>query len=235
MPEPFPADTALIIVDVQNDFMPNGALAVEGGDQIIPIINALKPNFALTILTQDWHPPEHKSFASNHENAAPFTTTEMPYGTQILWPSHCIQNSVGAAFNKDLNIENNDLVLKKGTNKDIDSYSGFFENDQKTKPHFFNGKTLTDTLKDQDIKNIIFCGLAYDFCVGWHALDAKKEGFEAIIIKDATRAIAMPLDKDEGTSETAMDKQLKEAGVHIINTQDLENQGPQSSIWNLKK
>lgn len=235
MPDPFPSDTALIIVDLQNDFCPGGALAVNGGDQIIPIINALKPNFALCILTQDWHPATHKSFASNHNGAKAFTTTEMPYGTQVLWPDHCIQNSVGAAFHKDLNIGDKDLVLKKGTNPDIDSYSGFFENDQKTQPCFFNGKTLAETLRNHDIKNIVFCGLAYDFCVGWHALDARKEGFEAIIIKDATRSIAMPLEKDEGTSEAAMDKQLKSAGVHIINTQDLEDQGPQNAIWNFKK
>ncbi len=226
--------TALIIVDVQNDFCLGGKLAVEEGDQIIPIINALKPNFSLTILTQDWHPAEHTSFASSHKDAEALTTIEMPYGTQMLWPDHCIQNSVGAAFHSNLKIDDNDLVLKKGTDPEIDSYSGFIENDKKTQPRFFNDKTLTETLKEKGIKNIIFCGLAYDFCVGWNALDARKEGFESIVVKDACRSIAMPTEDSEGTSETAMDEQLKEAGVHVINTKDLEDQGPQSTLWNLK-
>ncbi len=233
MPDHFPADTALIIVDVQNDFCPGGALAVDGGDKIIPIINAIKPKFEFCILTQDWHPQEHKSFASRHEGAQPFSTIEMPYGEQVLWPDHCVQNTSGAAFHKDLDISAKDLILQKGTNPCIDSYSGFIENDKKTRPRFFNGKTLAEMLQNKGIKNVVLCGLAYDFCVGWHALDARTEGFKAIIVKDATRAIAMPL--DNGKSTIQMDKRLKKAGVHIINTQDLENHDPQSSIWNLEK
>ncbi|MFP4098671.1 MAG: bifunctional nicotinamidase/pyrazinamidase [Alphaproteobacteria bacterium] len=210
-----PAHSALIIVDVQNDFCPGGNLEVPDGDSIIALINDLKQDFKHCILTQDWHPKDHESFASNHQNAQPFTTTQMPYGTQILWPDHCIQNTKGAAFHKNLNIDNKDLILQKGTNPKIDSYSGFFENDNTTQPLFNDGKTLAQTLKERGITHTIFCGLAYDFCVGWHALDAKEKGFKATIIKNATRAIAMPLE-NATNSEQAMTAQLKQANVQII-------------------
>ena len=221
--DPFkaPPDTALIIVDVQNDFCPGGTLAVEGGDKIIPVINGIRPSFGVHIYTQDWHPDDHSSFASNNEGTEPFQTIKRKYGEQVLWPDHCVQDTEGAAFHKDLKIENHDLVLKKGINPDIDSYSGFFENDHKTRPRFFNGKTLTETLKERGITRVVICGLAYDFCVGWHALDARKEGFHAIIVRDATRAIAMPLE-DGGTSETAMDTELAAAGVKITNLANLQ-------------
>ena len=223
MPYQAPSNTALIIVDVQNDFCPGGKLAVSEGDQIIPLINEIKSEFPLCILTQDWHPAEHKSFASNHGGGEAFTSIEMPYGAQILWPNHCVQNSYGAAFHADLKIEDSDLVLKKGTNPDIDSYSGFYENDQKTQPRFTSGKPLTQTLKDHGITRVIFCGLTYDFCVGWHALDAHKEGFEAIVIKDACRSISMPIENSEHTTETTMDEQLAKANIKVINAADLPN------------
>jgi len=210
-------NSALIVVDVQNDFCPGGSLAVKGGDEIISLINSLKKDFRLTIYTQDWHPKEHKSFASNHADKNPMDTIDMPYGAQALWPDHCVQGTNGAKFRSDLSISDEDLVLQKGTNSEIDSYSGFFENDKKTKPKFKNGKTLTQLLKSKDIETVYFAGLAYDFCVGWHALDAKKEGFEAIVIKDATRSIGIPVN-DKNTTETLMDEQLKEAGVSIINS-----------------
>ncbi len=217
-----PANTALIIVDVQNDFCPGGSLAIEGGDEIVPAINDMKRGFSLTVITQDWHPADHKSFASNHEGKKPMETIEMPYGVQILWPDHCIQGTQGAEFRNDLEIADNDLIIQKGTNKEIDSYSGFFENDRTTQPRFANGETLADTLRSQGITKLVITGLAYDFCVGWHALDARKEGFEAIVVKDATRSISMAI-KDGTTTETAMDKKLAEAGVQVVNAADLQN------------
>lgn len=228
-----PANTALIIVDMQNDFCPGGALAVEDGDKIIPVINAIKKSFDLCIYTQDWHPKEHKSFASNYKGAKSFDTIILPYGKQVMWPEHCIQYSEGAKFHKDLNIDGNDLILQKGTNPQVDSYSGFYENDKKTKPLFPDGKTLIDTLKERGIIRVVICGLAYDFCVGWHALDARKEGLQAIIAKDATRSIAMPLQDEETnkqnekvTSETEMDKQLSQAGIHVISISALQDLQP---------
>ena len=220
---PYKTNTALIIVDVQNDFCPGGRLEVMEGDKIIPTINALKPNFALTVYTQDWHPAEHKSFASAHEEAQEYSTIEVDYGEQVLWPDHCVQETDGAAFHKDLEVGDDALILQKGTNAEVDSYSGFIENDKKTQPLFANGKTLVEVLKEKEIKNIVFCGLAYDFCVGWHALDARKEGFETIIVKDACRSISKPLEGESGTSETAMDAALKEAGVHVVKTGDLQD------------
>ncbi|MCD8563350.1 MAG: bifunctional nicotinamidase/pyrazinamidase, partial [Alphaproteobacteria bacterium] len=202
-----PKTTALIVVDVQNDFCPGGNLAVNEGDQIVSDINAMRGSFETRVYTKDWHPADHKSFASNHDGKNPFETIQMPYGVQVLWPDHCIQGTDGAAFHSALQYDGSDLILEKGTNPGIDSYSGFYENDQKTQPHFANGKTLTETLKARGIKQIVLCGLAYDFCVGWHALDARKEGFEVIVVKDAARSIAMPL-PDGSDTEAAMDAQL---------------------------
>ena len=216
-----PPDTALIIVDVQNDFCPGGNLAVEGGDEIVPLVNEIKKHFHNVIITQDWHPAGHKSFASSHEGREQMEEIQMPYGKQVLWPDHCEQDSEGAAFHADLEIGKFDRILQKGTNPEIDSYSGFFENDRTTRPRFANGETLSDALKAQGIKRVILVGLAYDFCVGWHGLDAAKEGFEAAIVKDATRAIAIP-DKDGGPdTEQAMTADLEKAGVKIINSDAL--------------
>lgn len=215
-----PADTAFVIVDVQNDFCPGGKLAVNEGDRIIPVVNDLKKYFRLCVMTQDWHPANHQSFASNHPGKVPFSEVEMPYGMQVLWPDHCVQGTEGAAFRADLNVNDSDLVLRKGKNPDIDSYSGFFENDGKTCPLFENGLALTETFKARGINRVVFCGLAYDFCVGWHALDARKEGFSAVVVKDATRSISMPLDGG-GTTETAMDEKLRVAGVLVVNADGL--------------
>lgn len=216
-----PSDTALIIVDVQNDFCPGGKLAVAGGDEIVPLVNKIKEGFSLVVLTQDWHPQGHKSFASSHEGKAPFGTVEMPYGTQVLWPDHCEQGTAGADFHPGLRISPDDLLLRKGTNADIDSYSGFFENDQTTRPRFANGETLADTLRARGIKKVVFVGLAYDFCVGWHALDARKEGFEAIVVKDATRSIAIPGTNGAPDTATAMNRQLAAAGAVVTDSTSL--------------
>ncbi len=208
-------DTALVIVDVQNDFCPGGALAVAGGDEIVEKINAIRNDFSVRIYTQDWHPAGHMSFASSHPGKTPFDTVDMPYGPQVLWPDHCIQDTPGAAFHPNLSVGGEDPVLRKGTHPEIDSYSGFFENDGTTQPRFPDGKTLAAFLRDRNISKIAFCGLAYDFCVGWHALDARKEGFEAVVLKDLTRAIAMPAPKN-ANSEDGMTARLKAAGIDIF-------------------
>lgn len=208
-------NSALIIVDVQNDFCANGKLAVPNGEQIIPIINNLTPKFDLRIFTQDWHPKNHKSFASNHQGKNTFTKIKTFYGEQILWPDHCIQNTYGAALHKDLVIRNNDPLLRKGTNPEVDSYSGFFENDHITKPRFDNNKTLDQVLKEHKIVNVFICGLAYDFCVAWHALDAVKEGLNVAVIKYATKSIATST-KEGSNTEIETDYRLTQANVHII-------------------
>ena len=218
-----PPDWALIIVDVQNDFCPGGRLAVAGGDDVILAINSLKHSFRCVVFTQDWHPANHLSFASQHVGKQPFDTVQMSYGAQILWPDHCVQHSKGAGLHNKLMFHQGDWLLQKGTNALVDSYSGFYENDGFTQPRFANGATLTDFLCGQKIKTLVLAGLAYDFCVGWHALDARKEGFDALIVKDMTRSIAMPLGvRAEGkTSETAMDAQLDAAGVKVVNSTEV--------------
>ena len=230
-------ETALIIVDVQNDFCPGGSLAVPGGDEIVAKINELKKKFKMVVLTQDWHPADHTSFASNHEGKNPMETVELSYGTQVLWPDHCAQGSEGAAFHKDLNVSPGDLVIRKGTNSDVDSYSGFYENDQKSQPRFddsafydengvsvprdVDGRTLSEVFKAAGIKKVVIVGLAYDFCVGWHATDAVKEGFNAVVVKDLTRSIAIPLDGG-ATTETVMDETLAAKGVAVLNSSQLK-------------
>ena len=217
-----PEDIALVVVDIQNDFCPGGNLAVPGGDDIVPLVNSLKKLFNLVVLTKDWHPAGHKSFASSHDGKNPLETVEMPYGTQVLWPDHCVQGTEGAAFHKDLDIAADDLVLAKGTNPAIDSYSGFFENDAKTQPVFDDGKTLAQTLREKGINTVVFTGLAYDFCVGWHALDAIKAGFNAIVVKDATRSIAIPGADGAPGTEQAMTAQLEQAGAKIVTADELK-------------
>jgi len=193
---------ALIVVDVQNDFCPGGLLAVEDGDAVVAPINAMMSGFDAIVLTQDWHPPDHLSFASNHK-ADPFSTTQMPYGTQVLWPDHCIQGSNGAAFHPDLDTTRADMIIRKGYNPQIDSYSAFFENDQTTKTG------LSGYLRDRDITDLHFVGLALDFCVGWSALDAIKEGFKATLHKNASRAIDL-----DGSLQAAL-SQMQDAGVTL--------------------
>ena len=173
---------ALIVIDVQNDFCPGGALAVPDGDAIIPGINALMGDFDAVILTQDWHPAGHSSFASSH-GAEPMTLTEMPYGPQVLWPDHCVQGTEGAAFHKDLMSDRADLIIRKGYNPAIDSYSAFFEND-KTTPTGLEGY-----LRTRGIDSLTMVGLATDFCVNYSAVDASRLGFTVTVRQDLCRAI----------------------------------------------
>ena len=177
------ARTALLIIDVQNDFCPGGALEVTDGADVVPIVNALQSRFDITILTQDWHPRDHRSFASNHRDAAAFSVIEMPYGPQVLWPDHCIQGGRGAAFHPDLETDRAQLIVRKGFRPEIDSYSAFFEND-KTTPTGLSGY-----LRERQVDRVALAGLATDFCVAYSALDARRLGFEATIIEDACRAI----------------------------------------------
>ena len=173
----------LLVVDIQNDFCPGGALAVPHGDEVVPVINALAARFAHVVLTQDWHPHDHLSFASCHPGKAPFKTVELAYGSQILWPDHCVQGTPGAAFHDDLRIPHAELVLRKGYHRAIDSYSAFYENDRKTPTG------LAGYLGERGFKRVFLAGLAYDFCVRYSAEDARREGFEAFVIEDACRGI----------------------------------------------
>ena len=177
-----PANEAIIVIDVQNDFCPGGALAVAGGDEIVAPINALVPEFAVRVFTQDWHPSDHLSFASQH-GADPFTTTEMPYGTQVLWPDHCVIGSDGAAFHPNLDARPADLIIRKGFRREIDSYSAFFENDQATPTG------LEGYLKSRGVDTVTLVGLATDYCVNFSAVDAAKLGFNATVIESLCRAI----------------------------------------------
>ncbi|MEO9779605.1 MAG: bifunctional nicotinamidase/pyrazinamidase [Sedimentitalea sp.] len=174
---------ALIVIDVQYDFCPGGALAVPGGDQIVGGINRLMVDFPTVILTQDWHPAGHSSFASSHPGKAPYETVEMPYGTQVLWPDHCIQGTSGADFHEDLNTDRADMIIRKGYNPAIDSYSAFFEND-KTTPTGLEGY-----LRTRGITDLTMVGLATDFCVNFSAVDAAKLGFSVTLDRDLCRAI----------------------------------------------
>ncbi|WP_457649713.1 bifunctional nicotinamidase/pyrazinamidase [Profundibacter sp.] len=194
---------ALIVIDVQNDFCPGGALAVAGGDQIIPQINAMMGEFDATILTQDWHPQVHSSFASSHAGKAPFDMIDMPYGAQVLWPDHCVQGTGGADFHADLNTDAADMIIRKGYNPDIDSYSAFFENDHKTPTG------LEGYLRTRGITTLTMVGLATDFCVHFSAVDAAKLGFEVTVLEGACRAIDM--DGSLAAARVAM----QDAGVKL--------------------
>jgi nicotinamidase/pyrazinamidase len=177
------ATHALIVIDVQNDFCPGGALAVPGGDEIVPGINALMAEFPAVILTQDWHPAGHSSFASQHPGKAPMEMIEMPYGPQVLWPDHCVQGSDGAAFHADLHTDRADLIIRKGFRPGIDSYSAFFENDHTTPTG------LEGYLRTRGISHLTMVGLATDFCVNFSAVDAARLGFAVEVRGDLTRAI----------------------------------------------
>lgn len=194
---------ALIVIDVQNDFCPGGALAVPGGDEIVEGINAMMPDFDAVILTQDWHPSGHSSFASSHPGKAPFDLTEMPYGPQVLWPDHCVQGTQGAAFHPGLRTDG-DLIIRKGFRGHIDSYSAFFENDQKT-PTGLDGY-----LRTRGIAELTLVGLATDFCVHFSATDAARLGFAVNVRLDACRAIDM-----DGSLEAAL-AAMKAAGVTLL-------------------
>ena len=170
-------DAALVVVDVQNDFCPGGALEVPDGDAVVPAINRIAPRFAARILTQDWHPPGHRSFASSHPGRAPFETAELAYGEQVLWPDHCVQGTAGAAFHPDLATDGADLVLRKGFRPEIDSYSAFHENDRRT------STGLAGYLRGRGLSRLVFVGLATDFCVAWSAIDGARQGFEAAVVE----------------------------------------------------
>jgi nicotinamidase/pyrazinamidase len=178
-----PSESCLLVVDVQYDFMPGGALAVAKGDEVVPVINALLPRFENVVLTQDWHPKGHASFASAHAGKKPFETTRLGYGDQVLWPDHCVQGTPGAAIHADLQATKAQLVIRKGFHDGIDSYSGFIEADRRT------STGLAGYLKERGIRKVYVCGLATDFCVAWTALDARRTGFETTLVEDASRAI----------------------------------------------
>jgi nicotinamidase/pyrazinamidase len=198
--------TALIVVDLQNDFCPGGALAVTGGDGIVPAVNRLIAAFEHVILTQDWHPAGHASFASSHAGRAPFESIALGYGEQTLWPDHCIQNTPGAAFHPGLVAGKVELVIRKGFRRDIDSYSAFFENDRRTPTG------LAGYLRDRGFDRLVMCGLATDYCVGWSALDGCAAGFTVSLVEDASAAIDL-----EG-SLTRARSALDAAGVARIDT-----------------
>ncbi len=179
------ASDALIVVDMQYDFMPGGALAVGEGDAIVPLVNRLAAKFAHVVLTQDWHPPGHASFASSHQGAKPFDTIRLSYGEQVLWPDHCVQKSRGAELHHGLDIGHAILVLRKGVNKEVDSYSAFVEADGRSKTG------LAGYLRERGIDRVFLCGLATDYCVAFSALDARAAGFAALVVDDACRAIDM--------------------------------------------
>ena len=197
------ADEALIVIDVQNDFCPGGALAVAGGDEVVPMVNRLIERFEHVVLTQDWHPAGHSSFASTHPGSEPFSSIEMPYGPQTLWPDHCIQGTKGAEFHSGLVWTKAELVVRKGFRRAIDSYSAFFENDHRT-PTGLGGY-----LRERGISKVTLAGLATDFCVAYSALDAARLGFEVNVVMEASRAI------DLGGSLETMTEKMKDAGVAI--------------------
>jgi nicotinamidase/pyrazinamidase len=177
------AQDVLLVVDVQNCFVPGGNLPVKEGDQIVPLINRLAKAFDHVVLTQDWHTPGHISFASSHPGKKPFETVSLPYGTQVLWPDHCVQGTADSNLHPALSIPHAELIIRKGYRKQMDSYSAFYEADGKTPTG------LTGYLRDRGLKKVYLVGLATDFCVAWSALDARKAGFEAAVIEDATRGI----------------------------------------------
>lgn len=198
-----------LVIDVQNDFCSGGALAVGDGDAIVPVINRLMPRFAHTVLTQDWHPPGHSSFASSHDGKSPYEQIALDYGPQTLWPDHCVQGGEGAAFHKDLDATGSELIIRKGFRSAIDSYSAFFENDQATPTG------LAGYLKERGFKRIFMAGLATDFCVGFSALDGAQLGFEVSVIEDACRAI------DLDGSLNAMTTRMRDAGVSFVSSEAL--------------
>ncbi|OYU89168.1 MAG: nicotinamidase [Bradyrhizobiaceae bacterium PARB1] len=201
--------SVLLVIDVQNCFLPGGSLAVKDGDKVVPVINGLARKFAHVVMTQDWHTPGHISFASSHSGKKPFEATDVPYGKQVLWPDHCVMGTDGAALSKDLTVPNAELILRKGYNKDVDSYSAFTEADGKTTTG------LAGYLKARKLQRIFVVGLATDFCVAWSALDARKAGFETYVIEDACRGI-----DTQGSLAKAW-SDMQKAGVKRIQSGDL--------------
>jgi nicotinamidase/pyrazinamidase len=199
----------LLVVDVQNDFCPGGNLAVLHGDEVVPVINQLAASFAHVILTQDWHPRGHLSFASSHQGKKPFETIEVAYGEQVLWPDHCVQGTPGAEFRQDLDIPHAELVLRKGYHRAIDSYSAFYENDKKTHTG------LAGYLRERGLNRVFVAGLAFDCCVRFSCEDARHEGFAALVVEDACRAIDLA-----GSMEKTR-RALAELGVKEIGSAEV--------------
>jgi nicotinamidase/pyrazinamidase len=198
------SDDLLLVIDVQNDFCPGGALAVGAGDAVVPVINSLAERFEHVVLTQDWHPVGHSSFASSHPGSVPFETIAMPYGPQTLWPDHCVQGTPGAAFHTELLTNRAQLVIRKGFRGAIDSYSAFYENDRRTPTG------LAGYLRERGLKRVFLAGLATDYCVYYSAVDARREGFDAIVIENGCRAI------DLAGSLAAAWAGMAEAGVRRV-------------------
>jgi nicotinamidase/pyrazinamidase len=207
--KPGPQDV-LLVVDVQNCFVPGGNLPVKEGDQIVPLINRLAKAYEHVVLTQDWHTPGHISFASSHPGKKPFETVSLPYGTQVLWPDHCVQGTADSNLVPSLNIPHAELIIRKGYRQQMDSYSAFYEADGKTPTG------LTGYLKDRGLKKVYLVGLATDFCVAWSALDARKAGFEAAVIEDATRGI------DAGGSLAKAWQDMTGAGVQRLQSSAID-------------
>ncbi|HWA60478.1 MAG TPA: bifunctional nicotinamidase/pyrazinamidase [Caulobacteraceae bacterium] len=199
----------LLLVDVQNDFCPGGALAVPGGDEIVPLANRLASRFAHVVLTQDWHPPGHASFASTHPGAKPYDVVPFAYGPQVLWPDHCVQGTPGAAFHPGLSVPHAELVLRKGFHRGVDSYSAFFENDHGTPTG------LGAYLRERGFTRIVLAGLAFDFCVLWSAEDGRRLGFEVAVVGDACRSL------DLGGSDADARQRLAAIGAALIGSADI--------------
>jgi nicotinamidase/pyrazinamidase len=202
------AKDSLIVVDVQNDFCPGGRLAVQKGDEVVPLVNELAKRFENVVLTQDWHPAGHRSFATSHPGSKPFDSIKLSYGEQVLWPDHCVQGSDGAALHKDLAVAHAQLVVRKGWRKEVDSYSAFLEADRKSRTG------LQGYLDERGIKRVFVCGLATDFCVAWTALDARKLGFDCAVVEYACRAIDI-----QGSLVAAWQK-MEKAGVRRVQSGD---------------
>ena len=196
-------DDVLIVVDVQNDFCPTGALAVPDGDAVVPVLNRLAARFGHVVLTQDWHPAGHLSFASSHAGKKPLETAQLPYGAQVLWPDHCLQGSDGADFHEDLHTEPGDLIIRKGFRPEIDSYSAFFENDRSTPTG------LEGYLRTRGVRKLTLVGLATDFCVAFSAIDGAGLGFDVTVLEQACRAI------DLNGSLAAARAEMHAAGVRL--------------------
>lgn len=203
------AGDVLLLIDIQNDFCPGGALAVPGGDQVVPHANRLAAEFPHVVLTQDWHPSGHSSFASSHPGRNPFDTVAMPYGEQVLWPDHCVQGTDGAAFHADLDRTPAQVIVRKGFRREIDSYSALYENDRRTPTG------LAGYLRERGFGRLFLCGLATDFCVAFSALDARREGFDVVLVEEACRAI--DLDGSLAAARGAM----RDAGVETSTLADL--------------
>ncbi|EKS67805.1 MULTISPECIES: bifunctional nicotinamidase/pyrazinamidase [Caballeronia] len=208
-----PVEDVFLAVDVQYDFMPGGALAVAHGDEVVPVINRLARAFSHVVLTQDWHPRSHVSFAANHEGRAPFETMTLPYGEQVLWPVHCVQDTRGAALHRDLHVPHARLVIRKGHHEHVDSYSAFLEADRSTPTG------LEGYLRNVGARRVWLAGLATDYCVAWSALDARAAGFDVIVIEDACRAIDLNGSLDRAWND------MRDAGVQRVSSDEILKAG----------